>query len=36
MAEDWTLDVQKYSPTPDRNAIAGIVRHCGIALQKIL
>lgn len=34
MAEDWTVDVQKYSPNADRNAIAGIVRHCGISLQK--
>ncbi|MBJ6124832.1 DUF2853 family protein [Microvirga splendida] len=34
MAEDWTPDVQKYSPDADRNAIAGIVRHCGISLQK--
>ena len=34
MAEDWSLDVQKYAPDADRDAIAGIVRHCGISLQK--
>ncbi len=34
MAEDWAADVRKYSPDADDAAINGIVRHCGIALQK--
>ena len=34
MAEDWAADVKKYSPEADDVAIKGIVRHCGIALQK--
>lgn len=34
MAEDWAADVRKYSPGADDAAINGIVRHCGIALQK--
>lgn len=34
MAEDWASDVQKYSANADQNAIAGIVRYCGISLQK--
>ena len=34
MAEDWAEDVQKYVPNADAKAIAGIVRYCGIALQK--
>jgi hypothetical protein len=34
MAEDWAADVKKYVPDADVKAIAGIVRHCGIALQK--
>ena len=34
MAEDWSVDVKKYAPDADPAAIAGIVRHCGIALQK--
>ena len=34
MAEDWAADVKKYVPDADDAAIAGIVRHCGIALQK--
>jgi len=34
MAEDWAADVKKYSPNADDAAIKGIVRHCGIALQK--
>ena len=33
MAEDWAVDVKKYSPDADPRAIAGIVRYCGIALQ---
>ena len=34
MAQDWAADVKKYVPDADVKAIAGIVRHCGIALQK--
>ncbi|MBB3020955.1 hypothetical protein FHR70_004043 [Microvirga lupini] len=34
MAEDWALDVKKYSANADQNAINGIVRYCGISLQK--
>jgi hypothetical protein len=34
MAEDWAVDVRKYAPDADDAAIKGIVRHCGIALQK--
>ena len=34
MAEDWAADVKKYDPNADDAAIKGIVRHCGIALQK--
>ena len=34
MAEDWAADVKKYVPDADDAAIAGIVRYCGIALQK--
>lgn len=33
MAEDWSVNVRKYAPDADSAAIAGIVRHCGIALQ---
>ncbi len=31
---DWTEDVKIYAPDADDAAIAGIVKHCGIALQK--
>jgi hypothetical protein len=34
MAEDWALDVQKYSPSFDKDAVVGVVRHCGISLHK--
>ncbi len=34
MAEDWAADVKKYAPDADPKVIAGIVRYCGIALQK--
>lgn len=34
MAEDWAVDVKKYVPDADEAAIKGVVRHCGIALQK--
>ncbi len=33
MAEDWAIDVRKYAPDADDAVIAGIVRHCGIALR---
>ena len=35
MATDWAADVKKYDPKADDDAIAGIVRHCGIALHKV-
>ena len=31
---DWAADVKKYAPQASDEHIAGIVRHCGIALQK--
>ncbi len=31
---DWASDVKKYAPNADDKVIAGIVRHCGIALHK--
>jgi len=31
---DWGADVRKYVPEVDEKAVAGIVRYCGIALQK--
>jgi hypothetical protein len=34
MNEDWAADVKKYAPDADNKVIAGIVRHCGIALRK--
>jgi Protein of unknown function (DUF2853) len=34
MAENWADNVKKYAPKADDKAIAGIVRYCGIALQK--
>ncbi len=34
MATDWAADVKKYQSNADEKVIAGIVRHCGIALQK--
>jgi hypothetical protein len=30
---DWAADVIRYVPNADEKAIAGIVRHCGIALR---
>lgn len=35
MATDWASDVRKYAPDADDGVIAGIVRYCGIALQKV-
>lgn len=32
MAHDWAAGVRKYVPNADEAAIAGIIRHCGIAL----
>jgi hypothetical protein len=34
MSEDWAADVRKYAPNAGSTIIAGIVRYCGIALQK--
>lgn len=34
MAEDWAADVKRYVPDADDATIAGIIRYCGIALQK--
>ena len=34
MTENWAADVKRYVPNADEKAIAGIVRYCGIALQK--
>jgi 3-dehydroquinate synthetase len=34
MTVDWAADVKKYVSNPEASAIAGIVRHCGIALQQ--
>ena len=34
MAENWAADVKKYVPNADEKAIGGIVKYCGIALQK--
>lgn len=33
MSVDYTKDVAKYTDTCDEACVAGIVRHCGIALQ---
>jgi hypothetical protein len=34
MAQDWSADIKKYASNAEEKAIAGIVRYCGIALQK--
>ena len=34
MAANWAADVKKYVPNANEKAIDGIVRYCGIALQK--
>jgi outer membrane protein OmpA-like peptidoglycan-associated protein len=34
MAVDWLADVQKYDAGADPDIVTGIVRYCGIALQK--
>ncbi len=34
MAEDWFADVRRYDADAPEGVIAGIVRYCGIALQK--
>src|SRR5690606_1382164 len=34
VSKDWASDVKNYIPTPDERAIDGIVKYCGIALQK--
>ena len=33
MAHDWARDVKKYISNADDDAIEGIIKHCGIALQ---
>jgi hypothetical protein len=33
MAHDWSADVKKYAPNATADAIGGIVKHLGIALQ---
>jgi hypothetical protein len=33
MSADYTKDIAKYTDTCDEACVAGIVRHCGIALQ---
>ncbi|MDP9886256.1 hypothetical protein J2W21_003788 [Sinomonas atrocyanea] len=33
MAVDWAEQIKKFAPDADEEAIAGIVRHCGISLQ---
>jgi hypothetical protein len=33
MAIDWAADVKKYVTGADEDAIAGVIRHCGIALR---
>jgi outer membrane protein OmpA-like peptidoglycan-associated protein len=35
MAKDWASDVKKYAPDANDGVIGGIVRYCGIALQKV-
>lgn len=35
MAQDWAADVKKYVTNADDEVIKGIVRYCGIALQKV-
>lgn len=34
MTHDWAADVKKYAPGANADHIKGIVKHCGIALQK--
>jgi hypothetical protein len=34
MHTDWAADVKKYVSDADDKVIAGIIRYCGIALQK--
>ena len=34
MATDWAADVRIYAPKATDEHIKGIVKHCGIALQK--
>jgi Protein of unknown function (DUF2853) len=33
MAEDYSADVKRYKPDANPNAVAGIVKHLGIALK---
>lgn len=34
MNQDWSADVKKHIPDANQAAVAGIVKHLGIALQK--
>jgi len=34
MESKWITDVQKHATSVDERAVAGIVRYCGIALQR--
>lgn len=34
MATDWAADIKKHVPKADDEAVAGIIRHCGISLHK--
>ena len=34
MAENWAADVKKYVSDANEEAVPGIVKYCGIALQK--
>lgn len=33
MAVDWAEQIKTFAPNADDEAVAGIIRHCGIALQ---
>ncbi|WP_425307454.1 DUF2853 family protein [Ammonicoccus fulvus] len=33
MATDWAADVKKHADKIDEEAVAGVIGHCGIALQ---
>lgn len=33
MATDWAADIKKHAGKVDEDAVAGVIRHCGIALR---
>ena len=35
MATDWAAHIKEHVPNADDEAIAGIIRHCGISLHKV-